>query len=50
MFKHGMALSHRVKGIESCVWRIYLFVVYFFISDIHIPFSKRSEVDLCVTG
>ena len=24
---------------------IYLFVVYFFISDIRIPFSKRSEVD-----
>ena len=31
MFKRGMAWSHRVKGIECCVWGIYLFVGYLLI-------------------
>ena len=42
MFKHGMAWS--------CVWRINLFIYNLFISEIHSPFSKKSEDDLYVTG
>ena len=32
IFKHGMAWGYKIKkkGIESCVWRFYLFVVYLF--------------------
>ena len=45
MFKHGMAWSHRVT-----VWRINLFIYNLFISEIHSPFSKKSEDDLYVTG
>ena len=44
MFKNGMAWSHRVKCIKkSCVWRVRLFIYYHFKSEIHSPFSKRSE-------
>ena len=49
MFKHGMAWSHRVTVLGVvCGVLIYLFI--FFISKIHIPFSKKSEDDLYVTG
>ena len=50
MFKHGMAWSHRVTvlGVVCCVL-IYLFY-NLFISEIHSPFSKKSEDDLYVTG
>ena len=45
MFKHGMAWSHRVT-VLGVVWHIY----DLFISEIHSPFSKKSEDDLYVTG
>ena len=43
------------RGIESLAYMyFYLFIVclfiYFFISEFHSHFSKRSEVDLYVTG
>ena len=49
MFKHGMASSHRVTllGVECGV---NLFIYNLFISEIHSPFSKKSEDDLYVTG
>ena len=48
MFKHGMAWSHRVTvlGVVRGVFIIY----NIFISEIHSPFSKKSEDDLSVTG
>ena len=51
MFKHGMAWSHRetVLGVVCGVF-IYLFIYNLFISEIHSPFSKKSEDDLYVTG
>ena len=50
MFKHGMAWSHRVTVLGVvCGVLIYLFII-FFISEVHIPFSKKSEDDLYVTG
>ena len=60
MFKHGIPCSHRVKGYcELCLVYlfIYLFVcefvyysIYYYFREIHSPFSRRSEVDLYVTG
>ena len=38
------------NGIRSCVWRINSFIKNLFISEIHSPFSKKSEDDLYVTG
>ena len=38
------------NGIRNCVWRINLFIYNLFISEIHSPFSKKSEDDLYVTG
>ena len=38
------------NGIRSCVWRINQFIHNLFISEIHSPFSKKSEDDLYVTG
>ena len=54
MFKHGIAWSHRVTvlGVVCGVFIylfIYLFIYNLFISEIHSPFSKKSE-DLYVTG
>ena len=48
MFKHGMAWSQRVKvlGVVCGVFIIY----NIFIREIHSPFSKTSEDDICVTG
>ena len=47
MFKHGMAWNHRVAVLG--VYLAYLFVYNLFISELHSPFSKKSE-DLYVTG
>ena len=47
MFKHGMAWNHRVT-VLGVVCGVFIYL-YFFISEIHSPFSKKSE-DLYVTG
>ena len=46
MFKHGMAWNHRVTVLGAACG---VFIYNFFISEIHSPFSKKSE-DLYVTG
>ena len=48
MFKHIMVWSHRVSvlGVVCGVFIIY----NIFISEIHSPFSKKSEDDLYVSG
>ena len=47
MFKHGMAWSHRgtVLGVVCGV-----FIIYSILSEIHSPFSKKSEDGIYVTG
>ena len=49
MFKHGMAWSHRVT-VLGVVCGVLINFFNLFISEIHSPFSKKSEDDLYVTG